>query len=333
IEVTTLCSFENLCEYTITLSGGPSNGIGGGINVIQNGVVVQTLDFPTGAWNEVMEPLDFIVYLCTGVEFSLLWDSIGTAPGQYPGATVTVTNTDGVVVSTTDLGLLPAPRSTFYTGIATCGVITCPQPIDLSVNETGELLWTPGASETSWEVAIQPYGNATLPQSGVVVMSPSYTPQASDLNGGNINTYEYFVRAICGDGDESYWSGPYAFVVNDDSDNAIVLSVSDTDECATTYTSTFINSSASSNAMSCEGSNNGDIWYEFVATSTTHMIILNEFSGNYDYSSGDESHAPITLVLYSYTNGNLEEQVCSSNNAIATLYSNELTIGETYKIR
>lgn len=333
IEVTTLCSFENLCEYTITLSGGPSNGIGGGINVIQNGVVVQTLDFPTGAWNEVMEPLDFIVYLCTGVEFSLFWDSIGTAPGQYPGATVTVTNTDGVVVSTTDLGLLPAPRSTFFTGIATCGVITCPQPIDLSVNEMGELLWTPGASETSWEVAIQPYGNATLPQSGVVVMSPSYTPQASDLNGGNINTYEYFVRAICGDGDESYWSGPYAFVVNDDSDNAIVLSVSDTDECATTYTSTFINSSASSNAMSCEGSNNGDIWYEFVATSTTHMIILNEFSGNYDYSSGDESHAPITLVLYSYANGNLEEQVCSRNNAIATLYSNELTIGETYKIR
>src|SRR5690606_25864147 len=75
IEFNTLCSFENLCEYTITLSGGPSSGIGGGIDVIQNGVVVQTLDFPTGAWNEELEPVDFVLYLCTGVEFSLFWDS------------------------------------------------------------------------------------------------------------------------------------------------------------------------------------------------------------------------------------------------------------------
>src|SRR5690606_6230421 len=285
IEVTTLCSFENLCEYTITLSGGPSNGIGGGINVIQNGVVVQTLDFPTGAWNEVMEPLDFIVYLCTGVEFSLFWDSIGTAPGQYPGATVTVTNPEGVVVSTTDLGLLPAPRTTFYTGIASCGVITCPQPIDLSVNEMGELFWSQGGSETSWEVAIQSYENGTLPQSGTIVNTPFYEPQASDLAGNNTNTYEYFVRAVCGDTDQSFWSGPFPFVINDDKENAITLTVSDTDECAVTNTSTLINSTPSSDAMVCDGLNTGDIWYEFMATSTTHMITINQFSGNYDYSS------------------------------------------------
>ncbi len=334
IDFNTFCSFENLCEYTITLSGAGSMGIGGGIDVVQNGVVIQTLDFPTGAWNEIMEPVDFTLFLCTGVEFSLFWDSVGTAPGQYPGAMVTVKNAEGEVVSSTDLGLLPAPRSTFFTGIATCGTITCPQPTNLTASATRELSWTAGGTETQWEVAVQPSQNGTLPLSGTIVNTNSYNPQESDFALGTSNTYEFFVRAICGEGDESYWSGPYVFVINDDKTTAIVLQPSTGDTCETASVTTLNHSSASADTMSCTGLNGGDIWYEFVATSKTHLIDLDGFSGNYSYSSGDEPHAKITLVLYEeLENGDLEEIACSYSNAIATLYSTELTEGNTYKIR
>lgn len=333
VEVTTKCSFEDLCEYTVTLSGGPSSGIGGGIDVVQNGVVVQTLYFPTGAWNEEMQPVDFILFLCRGVEFSLFWDSIGTAPGQFPGATVEVKNSLGEIISTTDLGLLPAPRRTFFTGIATCGEITCPQPTNLTISEEGELSWTAGGSETSWEVFVQPFSNGTLPISGTIVTTNSYMPQASDFTAGNNTSYEYFVRAICSDDDTSYWSGPNAFVRNDAQSTAVTLTVNDSEICSVATKASFNGATPSADAMSCEGINGGDIWYAFQATSTTHLIDLDNFSGNHYDSSGDLPYGKITLTLYRVNGDNLEEIVCTYNNAIATMYSTELVIGETYKLR
>ena len=331
IEFTTFCSYENLCEYTVTLTG-PYYGVGGGIDVIQNGNVIQTLEFPTGAWTEEIVTQDYIIYLCEGVEFSFFWDSIGTAPDQYPMAFVELTNSSNEEVWTSEMGI-GTPRTVLYSGISICSDVSCPQPTDLSVNEMGALSWTAGGTETSWEVFIQPYASGTLPQSGTVVNTNSYSPVESDFSGSNTNTYEYFVRAVCGGDDESFWSGPYPFVINDDKSNAIALSVSDNEESENQITVSLINSTPSADALACEGLNNGDIWYEFVATSPTHLITLNDFSGNYDYSSGDEWHAPITLALYSESEDVLTDVACSSNNAIATLYSTELTVGETYKLR
>lgn len=332
LDFITFCSFENLCEYTVSLTG-PYYGVGGGIDVIQNGNVLQTLEFPTGAWTEEILTQDYIIYLCEGVEFSFFWDSVGTVPGQYPSAFVELTNSSDEVEWTSEMGI-GIPRTVLYTGISNCSAISCPQPTDLSVNEMGVLSWTAGGNETSWEVFIQPYENGTLPQSGYIVDTPSYTTLESDFTEPNINTYEYFVRAVCDSGNgESFWSGPYPFVINDDKSKAITLSVSDTEECVNKSEATLIHTTPSSDVLACEGLNNGDIWYEFVATSPTHLITLNDFSGNYDYSSGDEWHAPITLALYSESNDVLTDITCSSNNAIATLYSTELTVGETYKLR
>src|SRR5690606_18667238 len=88
--------------------------------------------------------------------------------------------------------------------------VACPQPYGLTATGTsstgGNLSWTAGCSETSWELAIQPAG-AGAPTSGIVVTGPpEYT--ASGLAEG---TYEYWVRANCeGDG-YSGWAGPYVF--------------------------------------------------------------------------------------------------------------------------
>lgn len=332
-EFTTRCSFENLCEYTITLVSGNSGGVGGGIDLIQNGVTLQTLEFPTGAWNETPEPIDYPVFLCSGVEFSLFWDAIGTAPGQYPNAQIIVKDASGSIVWSSAMGL-GTPRTTLYTGIPTCGVITCPQPVNLAVSEQSAFSWTAGGGETQWEVFVQPVGNGTLPQSGTIVNAPSYTPQASDFATATAGTYEYFVRAVCGTNNTSFWSGPKVFVRNDAASNALKLQVNTNEVCNVSGNDiTFIGATPSAEAMSCAGINGGDIWFEFNATSKVHIIEANGFTGNFFTSSGDEPYPDMTMTLYKVTPTGLQEMTCSNNNVIVAMYSSELVVGNTYKVR
>ncbi|MDX9791132.1 MAG: fibronectin type III domain-containing protein, partial [Candidatus Kapabacteria bacterium] len=95
-------------------------------------------------------------------------------------------------------------------------ILTCPAPTDLLVTtEQGSLnvslTWTPGGTETQWEVIILPSGSAApLPSStGTIVNDiPSFLFVAE-----NDTLYEYYVRAICADDDNSYWAGPTQFSI------------------------------------------------------------------------------------------------------------------------
>ncbi|KGO86497.1 choice-of-anchor J domain-containing protein, partial [Flavobacterium suncheonense] len=77
---------------------------------------------------------------------------------------------------------------------------------------TATLSWTPGLSETAWEVLVQPAG-AGAPTAGstgipagtnmnFVVNTPPLTPATN---------YEYWVRAVCSASDNSIWVGPKTF--------------------------------------------------------------------------------------------------------------------------
>ena len=85
---------------------------------------------------------------------------------------------------------------------------TCPRPSDLtataSTSNSVTLSWTPGGSETSWEII---YGASgfDLETEGTTV--PSVTTNPYTLTGLNsTTTYEIYVRANCGSGDLSNWS-------------------------------------------------------------------------------------------------------------------------------
>ena len=332
-DFTTMCSFENLCEYTITLSNDTTFGVGGSIDLIQNGVTLNQMEFWSGAWDATPESIDYTVFLCTGVEFSLFWNAVGTAPDQYPGAQVTIKNDQGVVVWTSEMGL-GTPRTTMYTGVSLCGPITCPQPTNLAVNATGDLSWTAGGTETQWEVAIQPAANNTLPQAGTLVSTTSYTPSDSDFSMLTAGTYEFFVRAICGTNDKSFWSGPHQFVRNDDASTAIILPVNDGETCEQSASSvSFIGATASADATTCTGVNNGDIWFEFTAVEKVHLIELSNFSGSYYYAAGGIPQPKITMSLYKVNGTALEQMTCTYNNMILAAYSTELEVGATYKVR
>ncbi|MFD2891033.1 T9SS type A sorting domain-containing protein [Flavobacterium chuncheonense] len=89
---------------------------------------------------------------------------------------------------------------------------SCPAPTALGATAvtaaTANLGWTAGAAETLWDVE---YGvSGFTPGSGTVVTGVTDTTYGIGSLLAN-TTYEFYVRADCGGGDWSTWSGPYAF--------------------------------------------------------------------------------------------------------------------------
>ena len=330
-EFTTKCDLTNVCQYTISVTNGSTGKVTRTVDVMQNGQVVQSLNFPGYGQPTT---IDYTVFLCKGVQFDLYWNAIGSGV-QYSQAQMVVRDESNTIVWTSPLGL-GTPYTNIYTGFAACGTITCPQPSNLTSSNQGNLSWTPGGTETQWEVYIQPLGNGTLPQSGQIVNTPSYTPLASDFVDATAGTYEYFVRALCSSSNTSFWSGPQKFIRNDESANSINLVVNTGTSCeVSAVNASFIGATASSNPTSCSGVNGGDIWYDFIATSKVHTIELSEFTpGNYYASSFQGPWPKIIMSLYEVqTDGSLIEKGCSENNSFVTMYSSELVVGSTYKIR
>lgn len=87
----------------------------------------------------------------------------------------------------------------------------CPNISNLTVTnvslDSAHVYWTPGSSETSWQIAIQPYGTG-IPATGT--NTSDYNPYIALGLDQNTN-YEVYVRGNCGGGDFSNWIGPIYF--------------------------------------------------------------------------------------------------------------------------
>ena len=329
-EFTTKCDVTNVCEYTITTISGNTGQVSQSVNVMQNGVVSQVLEFPGFGQTTI----DYTVFLCSGVAFDLYWDGLGSGV-QYSQAQIIIKDSNNTIIWTSPLGL-GTVNTNIYSGFASCGTITCPQPTNLTVSNQGVLSWTPGGTETQWEVFIQPAGNGTLPQSGIIVNTPNYTPIASNFSMPSSSTYEYFVRAICSATNKSYWSGPKVFIRNDEAATSVTLPINSGNQCTASGSNiSFIGATASTNPTACAGNNGGDVWFDFIATSKVHTIELSDFApGNYYTSSYEGPWPKIIMSLYEVQqDGSLIEKGCSDNNSFVAMYSSELIVGKTYKIR
>jgi hypothetical protein len=224
-EFTTKCDFANVCEYTITTISGNSGQVTRNVNLMQNGVVSQVLEFPGFGQTTI----DYTVFLCSGVAFDLYWEGMGSGV-QYSQAQIIIRDASNTIIWTSPLGL-GTVNTNIYSGFASCGTITCPQPTNLTVSNQGVLSWTPGGTETQWEVFVQPVGNGTLPQSGIIVNNPNYTPIAADFTNASSSTYEYFARAICSTTNKSHWSGPKVFIRNDEATTSVTLPINSNNQC------------------------------------------------------------------------------------------------------
>ena len=91
---------------------------------------------------------------------------------------------------------------------------TCFQPTSLGANpvtsSSATFTWTPGASETSWDVY---YGPSPLaaPNAGTTPTATAISNPYIALGLSQTTNYSYYVRSNCGLGDVSFWAGPYNF--------------------------------------------------------------------------------------------------------------------------
>ena len=109
-------------------------------------------------------------------------------------------------------------------------------------------------------------------------------------------------------------------IANDECSGATLLSVSPTNACTASTSGTTVNSSQSANAApTCSGTGiNDDVWFKFVATSTNHMLNLD-----------NESNTTAAAV-YSGTDCSGLTQIACANDRVPL---KNLTVGNTYFIR
>ncbi|MFD2602558.1 choice-of-anchor L domain-containing protein, partial [Flavobacterium suzhouense] len=209
-------------------------------------------------------------------------------------------------------------------------VLPCAKPTNLSaINITttnATLDWAEPSSATNWEVAFMPSANAATPTTaGIPVTTTEYTPAVGTFVSGV--QYVFYVRSVCGgSAGSSEWSGPFYFglkAANDECLEAVTVLTNPDKTCTNFANGSVTGATASPEASSCAGTKDDDIWFQFVATNTKHIISLNNVTG----STTDLSHA-----LYSGNCGALTQLYCNTTALLSSVAQN-LTIGQTYKIR
>ncbi len=154
-------------------------------------------------------------------------------------------------------------------------------------------------------------GNVTSYALGVLNTSTSYFLNIEPVNN---------LGAATGCTEESFTT--YTPAVNDECSDAITLTVNSDLTCATITSATLIGATASPEPNGCFGADDDDVWFTFIATSTTHNISLENITG----STTDLFH-----VLYEGANcAALAQLYCSDPNAST---ATGLTIGNTYYLR
>ncbi len=320
---TALCPLANQCNYSFIMTDSFGDGWNGGtMQVKQNGIVVATLTGPADADN--LNPITVLVPLCHGIPFELFWSNAGTFPAEL-GVSIKESLAPQATIFTKPAGT-GTPLTTLFTGTAECFPATCPKPINVTISgvtQTGATVaWTESGTATQWEVIIL-LGGSPAPTATSTGVLTTVNPFVFTLL-SPATTYDVYIRAICSASDVSFWSNKKSFttlIANDECINATVVPVNPTIDCVATAPGSILGATASAQGNTCGGTDDDDVWFQFTATSTQHVISLLNVVG----STTDLFH-----VLYTGSCGTLTQIACSDpNSSIAT----NLVIGQTYYIR
>jgi hypothetical protein len=150
----------------------------------------------------------------------------------------------------------------------------CPAPRNLAGGVSGAgqgtFTWSPGCTETEWDLHVTTLGGG----------APTGAPNNPAVNSTTVTTtlpstpaleYEYWVRASCGSGTYSSWSGPFVFMVNDEPCGAYQLVVGAAAIAQNTTNATVSTNDPNINAT-CSAPNN-TVWFKFTPSSSGDYVI------------------------------------------------------------
>ena len=339
---TLVCEAADRCNYNFMVRATTGNGNFSALNVYQNSILVGTVPIasPVSTAN---------IAICPDIPFSLYWVSANWS--QYTAEVLVLDSYDETVyhyVKDVSPVILPVTVPVF-SAIGNCTPLDCPKPQNVILtNATNTSLtvdWTEPASATSWEIFVVPTSSGeVIPDAnsdGIVVTSHPYT--IANLDPGT--RYSIYVRSICGSAESSTWTLKDVFntrITNDNCETAYVLPVSPLGYCETPYRATLQGATASPQGNVCgvAAYANDDVWFEFTAAATSHILYINNRQG-----SGTSLN--LSKVVYSGSCNNLQQVNCTiGNNILYNTYYflqgtnnnndvllNNLTVGTTYKIR
>ncbi|MCK0109187.1 choice-of-anchor J domain-containing protein [Flavobacteriaceae bacterium S0825] len=221
---------------------------------------------------------------------------------------------------------------------------TCVEPSAASISNimstSADFSWTsgPGGIETLWDVELVDLtAGQTHDVDGAITSTGSNPYTFTSLTPGN--SYAAYVRADCGGGDKSIWTGPYAFsptASNDDVGQAQVVVQDVNTPLVTGATDISGTISGANNGAAVAGTSGEtcstsitevahfDVWYAFEARTDGVMVSL-------------EANFDAVLVLYSGTPGSLVQVSCDDDGGSSPLTeeisASGLSAGTTYYIR
>lgn len=197
--------------------------------------------------------------------------------------------------------------------ITISAAVACPQPssfIASTITGTSAALsWNIGCSETAWEIIVNPSGfpAPTATDNGIMTTSNPYV--VTGLVSGT--SYCAYVRANCGSGSNSLWTGSTCFTTSPANDNcaaAVQLSVGAVfaDNAITGTNVSATNSNPP--APGCASFSGGDVWYKVTVPA----------SGSVTIETGSVSLSPISdtgMAVYSGTCGSLTLVQCDDDSS------------------
>lgn len=209
----------------------------------------------------------------------------------------------------------------------------CAEPTDVLVenitSDSADITWTAGNTETEWEVL---FGEAGFdPEIEGTMMSDNDGEIGVSISGLSASTaYDVYVRAICGEGNESIWVLESFFTLpsNDECDNAIELVVNEDLECTNTTPGATVGATASDlgDDEDVTGTPNNDVWFTFTATSASHPISLSNIEAIIGTSTD------MAMALYDGTEG-CEILTLVDDSDPNSFTATGLTVGNTYYLR
>ena len=248
------------------------------------------------------------------------WVPIGINLDAYLGQAIYVE------FSHTGTGGFEGDMSIDLVRVETCGTF-CIAPSSIVISNvtqtTADIDWTANSGETAWEYVVVPLGTGQPTGSGTAVTSTSVTE--TGLTGST--EFEVWVRADCGGGTFSLWSGPIPFFTapeNNDPCSATTAVVNADESCDLITIGTIFQATPSGiPSGSCAGDPDDDVWFEFTALNDIQIISILNIAGGGFFQ--DLDHA-----VYEGSCSAPVELYCSDAEASVTPL---LTVGNTYYVR
>jgi hypothetical protein len=272
------------------------------------------------------------LWMFTGCPFSstVAYHTTTTSdPRLLPEISVTTGVQYFIVIST-----WPAPQSTPF--ILNITEITCPNPTNAvltgSTGNSIDIGWTPGATESSWNIEWGATGFTPGTETEIGGMStvnsfatiPGLTPSTP---------YDVYIQADCGIDGLSVWAGPFIFGIppsNNNCSSAITLTPDSSPACTNSVSGTTLlasNSMETEPTCSSGGLGGGDVWYQFTATAEGHTITFSNVSSVLGGTS------TMATAVYQGTCGGLVEVAGSCGTSNTTRNIGNLVPGQTYFVR